>query len=113
MLIKHFCLTHITVCHRSSVLCTANYIVCRDADSETASNIYCRHSGRLVGVLERPFDGEWGWDYETDVMEQHDVLIARACLPPHVLRFYHLADVDGVCPPPYKELTVEAEQFWV
>ena len=74
-----------------------------------------------------PFEGEFGWDYETDVIYQKgynqfkkklgqvlflDILIVRACLPPHALRFYQLNDVDGTCPPPFKELTIEAEEFW-
>ena len=83
------------VCHRANVQCTQNFLVCRDENrlasilkleyftneyfyvsglnrpfSETATNIYCRHTQRLIGVLEKPFDGEWGWDYETDVMRE-------------------------------------------
>ena len=46
-------------------------------------------------------------------MHDYDVVIARACLPPHVIRFFKLDQVtdDEPCLP-YKELTIEAEPFW-
>ena len=46
-------------------------------------------------------------------MHDHDVVITRACLPPHVIRFFKLDQVtdDEPCLP-YKELTIEAEPFW-
>ena len=46
-------------------------------------------------------------------MHDYDVVITRACLPPHVIRFFKLDQVtdDEPCLP-YKELTIEAEPFW-
>ena len=46
-------------------------------------------------------------------MYDYDVVITRACLPPHVIRFFKLDQVtdDEPCLP-YKELTIEAEPFW-
>ena len=46
-------------------------------------------------------------------MHDYDVVITRACLPPHVIRFFKLDQVtdDEPCLP-YKEMTIEAEPFW-
>ena len=46
-------------------------------------------------------------------MHDYDVVITRACLPPHVIRFFKLDQVtdDEPCLH-YKELMIEAEPFW-
>merc|ERR1711917_128676 len=67
--------------YRSVMKLTKNYILTRDETSETGLSVHKRHTYEYVGVIGAPFEGEWGWDYET-------------CLP-------------------YKELTIEAEPFWI
>jgi len=93
---------------------TKNYILTRDETSETGLSVHKRHTYEYVGVIGAPFEGEWGWDYEIEVMHDYDVVITRACLPPHVIRFFKLDQVtdDEPCLP-YKELTIEAEPFWI
>lgn len=99
--------------HRSVMKLTRNYILTRDDTSETGLIVHKRYTYEYVGVIGAPFEGEWGWDYEIEVMHDYNVVITRACLPPHVIRFFKLDQVtdDEPCLP-YKELIIEAEPFW-
>ena len=46
-----------------------------------------------VGYLETPHVGEWGYDYEIDGIYGEDILVTRACGPPHEIRFWGLENI--------------------
>ena len=47
------------------------------------------------------------------MLYDYNVLVTRACLPPHVIKFFKLENVQNDEPiSAYKEITVEAEPFW-
>ena len=46
-----------------------------------------------VGYLETPHVGEWGYDYEIDGIYEDDILVTRACGPPHEIRFWGLENI--------------------
>ena len=37
--------------------------------------------------------GEWGYDYELDGIYDDDLLVTRACGPPHEIRFWGLKEI--------------------
>ena len=57
---------------------------------ETDIQIYDRLTLEPKGSIECPHDGEWGWDFEMEGIYETDILITRACGPPHQVRLWNI-----------------------
>jgi hypothetical protein len=60
---------------------------------QSTFNSSLRVTMEQVGYLETPHVGEWGYDYEIDGIYEDDILVTRACGPPHEIRFWGLENI--------------------
>ncbi|CBY18000.1 unnamed protein product [Oikopleura dioica] len=104
-------------CYRHQMVVTKTYIctVSEDFDFSYIA-INDRVTMEQVGYLETPHVGEWGYDYEIDGIYEDDILVTRACGPPHEIRFW---DLENICTmevgdiQPLKEIIIDSGLEWV